>query len=183
MSQLLKELYNSLHISQIRTLPYHPQTDGLVERFNKTLKSMLRRLVSKEGKDSDRLLPYVLFAYREVPQSTTGFSPFELLYGREVREPLNIREEWEANKKSDGSVLSHILLVRERLQEISDLVSQHVKEAQKCQKLWYDQNARETVLESGEEVLVLLPTTSSKLLAQWQGSYTVVHKVDEVNYA
>ena len=47
------------------------------------------------------LLPYLLFAYREVPQSTTGFSPFELLYGREVRGPLDmVREEWEANKKS-----------------------------------------------------------------------------------
>ena len=51
MSQLLRELYNLLNISQIRMSPYHLQTDGLVERFNKTLKSMLRKLVSKEGKD------------------------------------------------------------------------------------------------------------------------------------
>ena len=65
-----------------------------LKKFNKTLKLMLRKLVSKEGKNWDRLLPYVLFAYREVPQSTTGFSPFELLYGREVRGPLDvIREE------------------------------------------------------------------------------------------
>ena len=79
-----------LHISQIRTSPYHPQTDGLVERFNKTLKAMLRKLVSKKGKDWDRLLPYVSFVYCEVPQSTTGFSPFELLYGREVRGSLDM---------------------------------------------------------------------------------------------
>ena len=91
--------------------------DGLVERFSKTLKSMLRKLVSKEGKDWDRLLPYVLFAYREVPQSTTGFSPFELLYGREVRGPLDVlKEEWEVSKRSNESVLSHILQVRERLE-------------------------------------------------------------------
>ena len=93
---------------------------------------MLRKLVSKEGKNWDRLLPYVLFAYREVPQSTTGFSPFELLYGREVRGPLDVlREEWEANKKSDESVLSHILLVRERLEEMSELASENLKGAQK----------------------------------------------------
>ena len=76
MSQLLKELYNLLHISQLRTSPYHPQTDGLVKRFNQTLKAMLRKLVDKEGCNWDKMLPYVLFAYHEVPQSTTGFSPF-----------------------------------------------------------------------------------------------------------
>ena len=98
---------------------------------------MLRRLVSKKGKDWGRLLQYVLFTYREVPQSTTGFLPFELLYGREVRGPLDVLiEEWEASKKSDESVLSHILLVRERLGEMLDLVIKHVKGAQKCQKLW-----------------------------------------------
>ena len=80
MSQLLKELYNLLHVSQIWTSPCHPQTDGLVERFNKTLK-------------------------------------------------LILREEWEASKRSDESVLSHILLVRERLEEMSELVSENLKEA------------------------------------------------------
>ena len=114
MSQLLKELYNLLHISQIRTSPYYPQTDGLVKRFNKTLKLMLRKLISKEGKNWDRLLPYVLFAYREVPQSATGFSPFELLYGREVRGPLDVlREEWEANKKSEKCFIPYFASERE----------------------------------------------------------------------
>ena len=183
MSQLLRELYNLLNINQIRTSPYHPQTDGLVERFNKTLKAMLRKLVSKEGKNWDVLLPYVLFAYREVPQSSTGFSPFELLYGREVRGPLDVlKEEWEASKKSDESVLSHILLVRERLEEMSELVGKNMKGAQKCQKNWYDQNARERELIPGEEVLVLLPTSTNKLLAQWQGPYRVLSRVSDVNY-
>ena len=58
----------------------------------------------------------MLFAYHEVPQSTTGFSPFELLNGREMKAPIDmLREEWEASKKSNESVLPHILLVRERL--------------------------------------------------------------------
>ena len=67
-SQLLAELYRMLHIRPIRTSPYHPQTDGLVERFNQTLKAMLRKVHIQEGKDWDQLLPYVLFAYREIPQ-------------------------------------------------------------------------------------------------------------------
>ena len=66
-SQLLAELYGLLHVRPIRTTPYHPQTDGLVEQFNQTLKAMLRKAAVQEGKDWDLLIPYVLFAYREVP--------------------------------------------------------------------------------------------------------------------
>ena len=66
------------------------QTDGLVEWFNQTLKSMLQKCATKEEKDWDKLLPYFLFAYREVPQASTGFSPFELLYGWPVQGPLDI---------------------------------------------------------------------------------------------
>ena len=93
------------------------------------------------------MLPNVLFAYKEVPQSTTGFSPFELLYGREVRGPLDIlKEEWEADKKSDESVLSHVLLVRERMEQMSDLVSENLKVAQQCQKTWYGQCAKKILM-------------------------------------
>ena len=68
MSQHLAELYKLLHINLIQTTPYNPQTDGLVEHFNQILKSMLQKVVAKEGMDWDKLLPYLLFAYREMPQ-------------------------------------------------------------------------------------------------------------------
>ena len=122
-SQLLAKVYRLLHIHAIRTSPYHPQTDGLVERFNQTLKEMLRKTASEEGKDWNQLIPYVLFAYREVPQESTGFSPFELLYGRHVRGPLDVlKEEWEASPKSDESIISHMLLMREKLEKMASLV-------------------------------------------------------------
>ena len=80
-SRLLQELHRLLQVRAIRTSPYHPQTDGLVERFNQTLKSMLRECAREEGKDWDKMIPFLLLAYREVPQESTGFSPFELLTG------------------------------------------------------------------------------------------------------
>ena len=54
----------------------------------------------------------------------------------------------------------------EKLEEMSELVSENLKGAQRCQKQWYDQNARESELELDDEVFILLPTSSNKLLAQ-----------------
>jgi len=69
--------------------------NGLVEKFNGTLKSILKRMCAEKPKDWDRYIGPILFAYREVPQKSLGFSPFELLYGREVRGPMRIlRELW-----------------------------------------------------------------------------------------
>ena len=75
-SRLLAELYTMLQVKAIRTTPYHSQTDGLVERFNQTLKAMLRRTVNQEGKDWDRLILYLLFAYtRRFPRRQLASHP------------------------------------------------------------------------------------------------------------
>ncbi|KAI2653740.1 Retrovirus-related Pol polyprotein [Labeo rohita] len=83
MSRLMADLAHLLKVKQIRTSVYHPQTDGLVEKFNQTLKQMLRRVAAEDKKDWDLMLPYVLFGVREVPQASTGFTPFELLFSRQ----------------------------------------------------------------------------------------------------
>lgn len=126
-SSLLAGLYRMLHVYPIRTNPYHSHTDGLVERFNQTLKNMLRKSATKEGKDWDKLIPYLLFAYREVPQASTGFSPFELLYGWPVRGPLDILlNAWEDCPSSSESVVSHVLSMRDKLSQILKLVHENL---------------------------------------------------------
>ena len=113
MSTMLHEVYTLLNIKRIRTTPYHPQTDGLVERFNGSLKDMLQKFVNRNQKDWDEYLPYLLFAYWEVPQETTGFSPFELLYGRKVRGPLDIlRENWTGEGTSEVPTSAYVVQMR-----------------------------------------------------------------------
>ena len=95
MSEVMREVSRLLSIEHVTTTPYHPQSNGLVERFNGTLKSMLKKLCAERPTDWDRYLEAALFAYREVKQESLGFSPFELLYGRTVRGPMAIlRELW-----------------------------------------------------------------------------------------
>lgn len=108
-SQLIQELYHMLGIRSIRTSAYHPQTDGMVERFNGTLKTGIRKFIMDHGRDWDKALPYILFAYREAPHSTTGFSPFELMLGRTPKGPLDVmRKQWMGTISSAGELTSPI---------------------------------------------------------------------------
>ena len=71
LSALLQDVYQLMGTHKVSTTAYHPQTDGLVERFNRTLIDMLVKTVEKNGRDWDRRLPHVLFAYRASPQEST----------------------------------------------------------------------------------------------------------------
>ena len=89
LSGLMKEIERLLGFHELNTSAYHPQTDGLVEGFNRTLTTMLAKTVEKGGKNWDRRLPFVLFAYRASQQQSTQESPFYLLYGRDPRLPID----------------------------------------------------------------------------------------------
>lgn len=87
LSQLLSEVYQLMGMRKVNTTVYHPQTDGLVKRLNRTMTDMLAKTVQKHGTDWDERLPYVLFAYRASLQESTRESPFFLLYGRDPKLP------------------------------------------------------------------------------------------------
>lgn len=116
-SKLLKQVYQLLEIKGLKSTPFHPQTDRLVERFNQTFKNMLRKFINEPGSDWDQWLPHLLFAYREVPQALTGFPPFELLYSHDVRGPLSLLKKTWAGKKLEGEeidVAFYVVAVQEK---------------------------------------------------------------------
>ena len=78
----MAEVSRLISMKQLTTTPYHPMCNGLCERFNGTLKQMLKRMCTDCPRDWDKYLNAVLFAYREVPQESLGVSLFELVYGR-----------------------------------------------------------------------------------------------------
>ncbi|CAJ0924147.1 unnamed protein product [Ranitomeya imitator] len=141
-------------------------------------------LVGTEGRDWERYLPHLLFAYREVPQASTGFSHFELVYGRRVGGPLDlIKDCWEDDPRTTGvSVVEYVLRLRERMQKLSNLAHENVTQAQINQKVWYDRNARLRAYEEGQKVWVLVPMLQNKLQVAWEGPYTVHKRLNDVNY-
>ena len=98
-SDCIKEVSRLLSIRRLTTSPYHPVCDGLVEKFNRSLKRMLRRLCQEQPRQWHRFINPLLFAYREARQEATGFSPFKLLYGRTVRDPVQILKELWSDKQ------------------------------------------------------------------------------------
>jgi transposase InsO family protein len=89
-STLFAEMCQRLHIAKSRTLSYHPQSNGAVERVNRTLTALLRALSSDKPKSWDHYLPQALFAYNTTPHRSTGVSPYLLVHGDEARLPVEL---------------------------------------------------------------------------------------------
>ncbi|CAH1243923.1 GIN1 [Branchiostoma lanceolatum] len=183
LSTVLTQMCEKLGIHKLRTSPYHPQTNGVCERFNGTLKAMLRKLVSEDAKDWDDYLPFVCFAYRETPCASTGFSPFELTFGRQVRGPLMVlRETWLDEEEQEDSLADYITDLKTKLEWMQEWSLQQQETTQKKSKAWYDKTARDREFSVGDQVLVLLPSATSKLQRQWRGPYTIMQKMNSVDY-
>ena len=89
-SALIAELCSVLQIEKFRTTPYHPQGDGLVERSNHTLLSMLSTVVDGHPQTWESHLRAVCMAYNTSIQPTTGYSPFFLMFGRKLRQGFQL---------------------------------------------------------------------------------------------
>jgi hypothetical protein len=89
MGKLMDGLCRVTGMSQVHSTPYHPMSNGSCERFNGSIQAMLKcALLNNETNRWDDYLPHLLFAYRSLPVANLGYSPFELLYGRQMRGPL-----------------------------------------------------------------------------------------------
>ncbi|XP_065939358.1 uncharacterized protein [Magallana gigas] len=184
-SALMSEVSRLISLSQRTTTPFHPSCNGLVERFNGNLKQMLKRLCSEKPKDWDKYLSSVLFAYREVPQESLGFSPFELVYGRSVRGPISILKELWTNDIPDPNVKTtyqYVLDLKDRLQSMAELANESLETSSTRYKKHYDRKTRTRSLKVGDKAPVLLPTDNNKLLLQWKGPFVVTKKVNRVDY-
>ena len=185
VSECMEEVNRLLSIRHLTTTPYHPMCNGLVERFNGTLKAMLKKLCAEQPRQWHRFINVLLFAYREVPQESTGFSPFELLYGRTVRGPMHILKElWTENVDVPETKTSYqyVFELREKLEATLELARAELEKAQNKGKHHYDCKAKPRKFRTGDKVLLLLPTDNNKLLMQWKGPYVIQEVVGPNDY-
>jgi hypothetical protein len=158
--------------------PLHPASSGLTERFNKTYKEMLSKFIHDNPRQWHKLVPYLVWALREVPNSTTGFPPFTLVYGRSPRGPLSIlKENWEGNRELPPSLgksaVQYLQELKNNLKIALDSAEVYSKEAQTKYAHYYNKRAKDKHFMVNEKVVVLVPDSTNKLLCRWRGPCTV----------
>ena len=129
---------------------------------------MLSKAIDKDGRNWDQLLPYLLFAVREVPQSSTGFPRFDLLYSHKPRGLLDIaKEAWEEQPCPHRTLIEHVLGMWDWMTAVYPIVKEHMEKAQRDQSATYNQSTQHREFKPGDSALVLVPTVECKVLATW----------------
>ncbi|CAG2213721.1 unnamed protein product [Mytilus edulis] len=173
-SHLFKEMCKLLQIEKTRTTPYHPKSDGMVERFNKTLATMLTGYVNEYHSNWDVLLPYVMMAYRSSQHETTGYTPNRLMLGREVSTPLDLIYKLPSQVKAIPQN-QWAWELQEHMEEAHQIVQRHVSGQMLRQKKNHDKNVSWAKFEPGNMVYVYFPLRtpglSPKFTNQWRGPY------------
>ncbi len=175
MSRLFKQVLSQLNIKHEVSSAYHPESQGALERFHQTLKSMLHTFCAQSEKEWDEGLPLLLFAVRETQQESLGFSPAELVFGHTVG-PLKLLKEKMMGCESNDvtNILDYVSSFRERLHRVCELARASMASVQAKMKTRFDKKAVARSFNKGDMVLVLLPVPGSALRAKFSGPYVIV---------
>ena len=182
MAHAFQQVMN-LGIKQYKSSAYHPESQGALERFHQTLKTMIKMYCIENSKDWDEGIHLLLFAVRESVQESLGFSPFELVFGHAVRGPLLLlKEKWLDEDPEKISVLKYVATFKDRLFRAGQIAKRNLQESQSKMKVWYDRKAKSRCFEPGDRVLVLFPVVGNPLQAKYSGPYKVVKKISDTKY-
>ena len=177
LSSLISEICVQFNIKQIRTTAYHPQTDGLVERFNRTMVDMLATFVHNNPEKWDEYLPFITLAYNSSIHTSTKYSPFYLLFGREpslatdLDTPLRYRAIEDENN-----------VISQQWHEALKIANSNLANAQKGQKTYYDRNSSEKTYNLNDKVLLKLHEIPGKFNMKWDGPFKIIEKISKLNY-
>ena len=161
---------------------YHPQTDGQTERVNQVLEDMLRACVISFGKGWEKYLPLAEFSYNNSYQASLQMAPFEVLYGRKCRTPLNWSETGERSLFGPDVI--------NEAEEKVRVIRENLKAAQSRQKSYYDKHHQEVHYEIGEKAYLRVSPLrgvrrfgiKGKLAPRFVGPFTVLAKRGDLSY-
>ena len=182
-SSLLQEICQILNVRKTRTTPYHPQCDGLIERFNRTLLSMLATTTTNNLFQWEDRLHKVCFAYNTSVQASTGHTPFFLIFGRQAQLPIDLVYR---TGNADTPVNEYALQLKEGLEDAYALVREKLNASHEHQKKYYDKHVHGDTFKIGDLVWLHNPVVprggSRKLHHPWTGPHLVVQILSTSDY-
>ena len=185
-SQLLQETCKLLGINKTRTSPYHPQCDGLVERFNRTLLNMLATTTQENPFDWENQLRKVCMAYNTSVHSSTGFTPFYLMFGRQAKLPIDLMYELPTANTTEKPATEYAAQLKKKLSDAYSLVRNKLQASHMKRKEHYDRRIHGKPYQDGDIVWlyssVVTPGQSRMLHHPWTGPYKVVERIAESDY-
>ena len=183
-SDLLKQICNILKIEKSRTTAYHPQCDGLVERFNRTLKHMLATSLKDHPFDWEDRLRKVCMAYNTSVHVSTGYTPFYLMFGREARLPIDIA--YGTKQPVQISTGNYATQMKHSLEDAYAEVRDNLNAAHRTQSELYNKKTHGKPYATDDLVWLHNPTVppgeSRKLYHPWTGPYKVLEKISDADY-
>lgn len=166
-NETLKSLNKKLKIKDITSSPYNPRAN-IVERRNRSLAEYMRSYTQQKPNTWAELLPYCTFAYNISVNVTTGFSPFELIYGRSVTLPDAITKSRPVYNYDNFAEL-----IRKELQDAWQLAQKMNQKAKETNKRYYDRKTNEIKVKVGDKIMVKKHTKDKKFDFVWNGPFEV----------
>jgi len=183
-SKMFQELTRFLGIRKTRTTALHPQSDGQVERQHQTLTNYLAKYISENQNDWDRWIPLFLLAYRSSRHETTGVTPAELYFARDLRLPMDLLRGNPSEQVNLHSSEDYIRDLAKKLEVIHNEVKERIQEKSLKMKAWYDQKTRQIQFQEGQRVWLYNPRRvkgkTPKLQCNWEGPFFIVKKLGDV---
>lgn len=163
-SQLFTQLCRLLEIEKSRTTPYRPQSDGMIERFNRTLQQMLAKFVKENHDDWEDHLPYLKSAYRTSVQERTKCTPNRIMLGRETSLPIDVMVKSPINIDKPACPVLYVEWVEKAMQSSFQYVHEKLQCSFEKQKRYYDRNAKSLTYEIGSLFLRWYPPSGKQKL-------------------
>ena len=182
-NSLFKELCSKLGINKLHTTPSHSRGNGCVERWHRSLNSILGKTVSGHQLDWPEHLQFAVNAYNTTIHSATGFTPYFLMHGREQQAPLDVVL---GSPRESFGVSEYAKTILNRMQSAHELARQQLKKSAEVAKRNYDPRVRVTQYKTGDRVLLLNPRVTPHRSPKWErkysGPFVVTKRLSDVNY-
>lgn len=176
-SHTIKELCQMAGIHKIRTTPYHPRGNP-VERFNRTLLNMLGTLQEQDKTHWKDFVKPMVHAYNCTRNDVTGYSPYELMFGRQPRLPVDLAFGLPVSEKTSTSHSQYVEKLKSHLEESYRIATENSEKILGRNKIRFDKQVSASDLSVGDRILVrnVKLRGKHKLADRWEPDVYIVQK-------